>query len=72
MLRLILHEIKIRIAQHKPFCTGRLKIDLDTSMRTLSFAVQDDTVAEFAVSYPLAQVYANFGAWFRCSGFATG
>ena len=66
MLRLILHEIKIRIAQHKPFCAGCLKIYLDPSMRTLPLAVQDDAVAELAMSHALAQVYAEIGTRFHC------
>ncbi len=72
MLRLILHEIKIRMAQHKPFCAGCLEIDLDPSMCTLPLTVQDYAVAELAVSHALAQVYAEIGTRFYCRGFATG
>jgi hypothetical protein len=48
MLRLILHEIKIRIVQNEPLRAGRFEIDLDAGMRPLSFAVQDDALAKLA------------------------
>jgi hypothetical protein len=66
MLRLISHEIKIRITQDEPFCAGCLKIDFHPRMRTLPFAVQYDAVAKFAVSDSLAQMYAEFCTWSCC------
>ena len=60
MLRLILHEIKIRIVQDEPFRAGRFEVHLDPCMRALSFAIQDDTVAELAVSHALAKADAEF------------
>ena len=51
----ILHEIKICITENEPFCTGSLKIDLNTGMCTLTFAAQNNAISEFPVPNPLAK-----------------
>ena len=60
-----LHQIEICIAQNEPFCAGRLKIDFDTGMRALSFAVENDAVAKFAVADTLSKPNAEFGTRLR-------
>jgi hypothetical protein len=56
----ILHQIKIGITKHQPFCAGFLEINLDASMRALSFAIENNAVTEFSVPYPLSQANAEF------------
>ena len=51
----ILHEIKIRITENEPFCARPLKIDLNTGMRPLALAAQNDAISEFSVANPLAK-----------------
>ncbi len=48
-----LHQIQIRIAQNKPFCAGRLEIDLDARVRALTFAIKDDALAKLRMPNPL-------------------
>lgn len=55
-----LHEIEIRIAQNEPFCAGGLEIHFDACMRALPFAIQDNAVAELAVTHALSEPYAEF------------
>ena len=63
MLRLISHEIKIRIAKNKPFRAGGFEVDLDPCMCALPFTVQDHTVAELSVPHPLTQSNAELRGW---------
>ena len=55
-----LHQIEICIAQNQPFCAGRLKIDFNPGMGSLSFAIENDAVAEFAVAHALPKSNAEF------------
>ena len=50
-----LHQIEICITQNEPFCARRLKIDLDPGMSALPLAIQDDAVAELAVTNTLSE-----------------
>ena len=60
-----LHQIEICIAQNKPFCAGRLKIDFDARMGALPLAIQDHAIAELAVVHALTQANADLGSG-RC------
>ena len=60
-----LHQIEICIAQNEPFCAGRLKIHLNSCMRTLPFAIEYDAVAEFSVPHALTKPYAELAASIR-------
>jgi hypothetical protein len=71
MLRLILHEIKIRITQDEPFCAGCFEVDLDACMCALPFAVQYDTVTELAMVHTLTEPYAKFRSSTRCTRCTT-
>ena len=56
-----LHQVEIRITQYEPLRTGRLEVDFDACVRTLSFAIQDHTIAEFFVSHTLPEADAEIG-----------
>jgi len=58
----ILHQIKVGITKNQPFCAGGLEIDLNTSVCTLTLAVEDDTITEFSMAYPLTEPHAYFGS----------
>ena len=61
---LSLHQLEIGIAENEPFCAGSLKIDLDTRMGALAFAIEDDAIAEFLVVDALSQAHTELAACF--------
>jgi hypothetical protein len=69
--RRILHQIEICITKHKPFSAGRLKIDFNPRMRSLTLAIENDAIAKFTVPDPLAEANAQFGTGRHAAGSAT-